>query len=260
MIDIEVIIQLACEAGQIGKSIQDSGTFSVSNKSDGSLVTSADSAMNEVLIPALNSFYPVLSEESEPPTSEQLGICFWAVDPLDGTKSFVRLSDQWAVQIALIKNGVPFAGVVHLPQLQQTYYTDGINGTWKRDHASGENRKLVVAPYEGRRIRIVCSNSRGNLDDLVVPAEYELEIHRWSSGLKLCLIAEGIVDCYPQLGETSVWDIAAPHAVLRNAGGEVLNLRTREPLTYDPSALMNPPFIASRMELLDVVKPRIDAA
>lgn len=257
MFDIEVIIELAREAGQIGKRIQDSGDFPVERKPDNSFVTAADFQMNALLVPALSTFFPVLSEESEAPSLEQLGSRFFAVDPLDGTSSFVRRSDEWAVQIALIENGVPVVGVVHIPQKNVTYYSDGSRGAWKRDHASGEEKQLILAPYEGNLIRIVCSNSRGTLDDLTVPPGYELELYKRSSGLKLCLIAEGVVDCYPQLRETSIWDIAAPHAVLRNAGGEVLNLQTRKSLTYEPSSILNPPFIAARRELLDVVQPRI---
>jgi len=103
--------------------------------------------------------------------------------------------------------------------------------------------------------RIVTSQPRGSLEELSVPSGYELKHVRMSSGLKLCLIAEGQVDWYPQLGETSIWDIAAPHAVLRSAGGEVRNLLTGQPLAYNPSSILNSPFLAARRGLFEVVTP-----
>jgi len=222
--------------------------ITVEQKADASPLTQADLASHHLIIEALRSLtpsVPVLSEES---ATLDLSIRsrwseYWLVDPLDGTKEFIKRNGEFTVNIALVQNHEPVLGVVHVPVSGITYC--GVKG-------AGAQRLSATAVAEPISVRIPCadpvivigSRSHPNpaLQEHLVPlGSYELV--SMGSSLKFCLVAEGKADFYPRLGPTSEWDTAAAHAVVNAAGGKVITL-DGQPLRYNAKAsLLNPEFL-----------------
>ncbi len=218
-------------------------------KTDGSPVTAADQAAEDIILAALADLtpeIPVIAEEAmaKGPAPEVAGRRFWLVDPLDGTREFLSGNGEFTVNIALIEDGRPILGVVVAPALGQSYGGYG-PGTATLADADGERPIRVRAvPAEGETV--VGSRSHGDpaamerfLADRKVAA-----FRAAGSSLKLCLIARGEADVYPRFGPTMEWDIAAGHAVLAAAGGRVLTLEGG-PFLYGKPDYRNGPFIAS---------------
>ena len=168
---------------------------------------------------------------------------YWLVDPLDGTKEFVKRNGEFTVNIALIEGGSPVLGVVHVPVTGITYYgAEGI-GAFKRD--SGEDAmQIQVTQPAASPVRVVGSRShRGSSLDAFLDNLDGFEMVAMGSSLKLCLVAEGVADVYFWLGPTSEWDTAAADAVVRAAGGRVVQL-DGTPLAYNkPDSILNPYFL-----------------
>ncbi|MGI9228774.1 MAG: 3'(2'),5'-bisphosphate nucleotidase CysQ [Gammaproteobacteria bacterium] len=221
--------------------------FSVENKADGSLLTQADLASHQTITQALRTVtpdIPILSEESSSiPWAERQGWQqYWLVDPLDGTREFVKRNDEFTVNIALIEDHAPVFGVVHVPITQVCYYAGKGSGAFKI--AAGTTTQIHT-----RRVgnNIVMGGSRshaGNREQAFRAALGDnVELVSIGSSLKFCLVAEGKVDVYPRFGPTSEWDTAAAHCIVNEAGGQVLDLDYR-PLRYnDKDSLLNPEFI-----------------
>ena len=223
------------------------GGYEVGDKADDSPLTTADIASHEIIDRGLRELrpdLPILSEESsEVPYSERASWrTYWLVDPLDGTREFIKRNGEFTVNIALIEDGVPVLGVVHAPVIETDYYAARDVGAWKRV-GDQPARAIHVQPVPADRIRVAGSRSHagdrlaGFLDRLG-----EHELRPMGSSLKSCLVAEGEADLYPRLGPTSEWDTAAAQAVVEAAGGHVTDTAMR-PLRYNQEdSLLNPEF------------------
>lgn len=228
--------------------------FDVDVKDDNSPLTEADRRSNEVIIAALEERYPdipVISEETRtlPYAERKNWDRFWLVDPLDGTKEFVKRNGEFTVNIALVENGEPVAGVVFQPVVDRLYWAARGQGAWLSVDG-GDPQKLSGGPHYTEADSVVVVASRSHMSDevkvFVAGLEAEgkaVEFHSSGSSLKLCLVAEGAAHVYPRLGPTMEWDTGAADAVAREAGKQVLNWETRQPLQYNKEDLLNPWFI-----------------
>jgi 3'(2'), 5'-bisphosphate nucleotidase len=168
---------------------------------------------------------------------------YWLIDPLDGTREFVKRNGEFTVNIALIENGIPTVGVVHIPVSGISYLGQSGQGAWKID-AEGQRSAIRVSAPAHRPVRVAGSRSHAG-DSLKRFLERlgEHQIVSMGSSLKLCLVAEGAADVYPRLGPTSEWDTAAAQAVVEAAGGMVTDTQL-EPLRYNTKdSLLNPHFL-----------------
>lgn len=245
---VEQVLAIAVEAGDAIMAVY-GRDFSVELKDDHSPLTEADKAAHAVIVRGLERLpvqLPTLSEEDvEGFSGVSEGGRYWLVDPLDGTKEFVKRNDEFTVNIALIDNGRPVLGVVTAPALGVAYMAAEGVGAFKlvRD---GLRHAIRVSgkPPAGAAWRVMGSRSHASpklakwLDALGLHT-----VQPMGSSLKFCLIAEGKADVYPRLGPTCLWDSAAAHAVVHQAGGRVVNLKG-EPLSYaNPSEILNPNFV-----------------
>lgn len=221
--------------------------FSVRDKDDASPVTDADEQAEALILLGLQRSapeIPVVAEECAaaghiPDISAGR---FFLVDPLDGTREFISRNGEFTVNIALIENNRPVAGVVHLPALDETYWSDG-DQAWRQ---RGESAAQVIAcrstPEDGLVVIASRSHRDARTDEYLANFDVK-ELISAGSSLKLCRLAEGQADLYPRLGRTMEWDIAAGHAVLAAAGGSVCTL-DGAPLAYGKPGLDNPDFVA----------------
>lgn len=238
-------------ARSAGAAIMDiySGTFEVELKDDRSPLTAADKAAHEMIVAGLadlNPAYPVLSEESAPDEVAERRDWkqFWLVDPLDGTKEFIRRNDEFTVNIALIDTHAPILGVVYAPA-QDTLYSGIVgSGAWQQTGSDQRTSISVTVPAH-EPVRVVGSRSHPSpaLADYLEQIGPH-EITAMGSSLKICLVAAGAADVYPRHGPTSEWDTAAAHAVLEAAGGSMMDM-SGAALRYNAGeGLLNPHFIA----------------
>jgi len=226
------------------------GEFEVRSKADASPVTDADERAERLILEALSEVapeIPVVAEENVAAGNiPDIGDGpFLLVDPLDGTKEFVSRNGEFTVNIALVEDGRPTLGVVHLPVLGETYWTNGDGEAWRE--RGGERARIHCrAPEDG--LVAVASRSHGNPETDEYLARFPIK-ERISAGssLKLCRIAEGAADIYPRIARTMEWDIAAGHAVLAAAGGRVMTLDDAT-LAYGKPGFDNPPFVARGLE------------
>ena len=244
---LDAICQLAREAGDaIMQVYEGDKPMEVTNKMDDSPVTAADIAAHNVIahgLQALTPEIPILSEEDPPAWEVRQGWDrYWLVDPLDGTKEFIKRNGEFTVNIALIEKGKPVMGVVYAPVLKVMYAAAG-GKAWKDE--AGNRQPIQVR--DARPPLVVVSRSHGNNAEL---DEYlqQLGEHQTTaigSSLKFCLVAEGKAQLYPRFGPTSVWDTAAGHAVAVAAGAHVHDWQGRT-LDYTPrESFLNPGFRVS---------------
>ena len=245
------VLDIAVQAGgQILKVYENE--FDVDYKDDGSPLTVADKRAHRLICKELEkgSFpAPVISEESDVTdySERKNWETFWMVDPLDGTREFIKRNDEFTVNIALIEKGVPVLGVVHTPVTNISHYAARGVGAFVTDGSDG-TREIRVRKFSGRPPIMVVSRShpgpevneyRKNLEEKKGTAR----ILRMGSSLKICLVAEGKADIYPRLGATSEWDTAAAHCVLEVAGGSLTDLEGQS-LRYNKDNILNPWFLA----------------
>ncbi len=243
------VVDLAKAAGQQIMSIYDSD-FRVSTKEDDSPLTAADLASHHCLVEGLEAIegrtYPIISEESDPLAHDerQRFETFWLIDPLDGTKEFIKRNGEFTVNIALIHRHQPVLGVVYAPAKSLCYFAAEGSGAY-RQTAEDTPELIRVSPHAAARLRVVGSRSHQTEQMAVYLSRLgEYEMVAIGSSLKLCLVADGSADIYPRIGPTSEWDTAAAHAVVREAGGDVTNLQGH-PLSYNTKpSLLNPCFLA----------------
>jgi 3'(2'), 5'-bisphosphate nucleotidase len=218
----------------------------ISYKRDDSPLTAADLASHEILAAGLGRLdegIPVLSEEGASIAYGERHAWerFWCVDPLDGTKEFIKKNGEFTVNIALVDGGEPVLGVVYAPVLDRTYFGARGLGAWRLE--GGVEHALSAPGSGGDELAVVASRSHAG-DHLTAFLD-ALPSHRlvsMGSSLKLCLVADGTADLYPRLGPTMEWDTAAAHGVVAAAGGQVLDWAGR-PLVYNKENLLNPYFI-----------------
>lgn len=244
-VDIQNIIQIARLAGTAILEVYQQA-FTVSEKDDRSPLTAADLASHQIIcseLEALTPEIPVLSEESGTTSFEVRSSwqTYWLIDPLDGTKEFIKRNGEFTVNIALIENGRPILGVVHVPVTDVTYYGTAEGASVLRD---GLCQKITVTKPHASPLRVVGSRSHaGESLQRFLDKVGEHEMVSMGSSLKLCLVAEGKADIYPRLGPTSEWDTAAAQAVVEAAGGLVTDL-SMQPLRYNSKdSLLNPYFL-----------------
>jgi 3'(2'), 5'-bisphosphate nucleotidase len=245
---LESVERLACEAGEAIMQVY-RGEFDVELKADKSPLTEADKAAHVIIARGLETLTPEVPILSEEDIQRFKGAnaqgFYWLVDPLDGTKEFIKRNDEFTVNIALIAQGKPVLGVVVAPALALTYlaaegfgaFNVSADGQWQAIHAASP-------PSEGQPWRVLGSRSHPDprmaawLDTL---GAYELQ--SMGSSLKSCLIAEGKADVYPRFGPTSLWDTGAAQAIVEQAGGRVVTF-DHQPLSYaTPEQVLNPDFI-----------------
>ncbi len=247
--------------------------FDVERKSDASPLTLADKRAHETIKAALMPLgLPILSEEGRAIAFEvrRQWPRFWLVDPLDGTKEFIRRNGEFTVNIALIEHNRPVMGVVYVPVRDTLYFGGNDLGSYKMDRArqvyvqlaSGRHpvaladlvavaRRLPMAKAGERGYTVVGSRSHATADlekyiDRLRITHKDLDFVSAGSSLKFCLVAEGKADLYPRLGPTMEWDTAAGQVVAQCAGARVVNHQTGDELSYNKASLLNPWFIVER--------------
>lgn len=233
--------------------VYESGDSGVTSKADDSPLTLADLAAHHVIVDGLDKLevvYPILSEEASDITYKARSFWsrYWLIDPLDGTKEFIKRNGEFTVNIALIENGVPILGVVYAPVLDVCYYAAREIGAYVQRGKEAAQPIRAVAAQHGETIKVVAS--RSHADERTHTLLAKLGVHEcisMGSSLKLCLVAEGIAHFYPRLGPTMEWDTAAAHAVVSAAGGSVCDLSGAE-LRYNKANLLNPEFFVMHQQ------------
>lgn len=266
--NIETAIYASLRAGSEILNIYTSDTIEVKTKSDNSPLTIADKNANDAIIDILQSTnIPIISEEikNQPYDIRKNWEYAWIVDPLDGTKEFVKRNDEFTVNIALIYKGEPIAGVIYTPVLDELYFSICSEGAYKLPKASTtidsfKYNTLTSISFtlplarNSSKYTVVGSRSHMNTEtetyiNAVKEKQGEVDIMTKGSSLKLCMIAEGAADLYPRFAPTSEWDIAAGHAIIKGAGGEIIQKDNSKPLEYNKEDILNPWFIASLVDV-----------
>ncbi|WP_457743508.1 3'(2'),5'-bisphosphate nucleotidase CysQ [Sulfurimonas sp.] len=245
-IDLEAVVAIAKEAGNAIMKIYEKD-FSVEYKEDDSPLTEADTKANEIICSALEALYPnipIMSEENKQTEYElrKNWEYYWCIDPIDGTKEFIKKNDEFTVNIALIHKNTPVLGVVYAPAIDEMYKAKKGEGAFKN------NQKLPLQTNETpeKKLTVVASKSHlsqetqefiDNLD------AQEIEQISRGSSLKLCMVAEGVADIYPRLAPTMEWDTAAADAVVRESGKMTYEFQSKKPVQYNKKNLLNPWFV-----------------
>jgi 3'(2'), 5'-bisphosphate nucleotidase len=244
---LDAVVDITRRAGALIMDIY--GTdFSVRGKADASPVTEADERAEKLIVPALQALdpeVPIVAEEAVAAgAAPTVGEWFWLVDPLDGTKEFISRNGEFTVNIALVHRGEPVLGVVLAPALGRLFAGVAGQGAFVED-ADGR-RAIRCRAVPGAGLTVVASRSHGDAAalDAFLAGRQVAALANAGSSLKLCLVAAGEADLYPRLGRTMEWDIAAGHAVLAAAGGQVQTL-AGVPLRYGKPGFDNPHFAAS---------------
>lgn len=250
--DIEIINKLALQAGGAILGVYNTD-FQVDYKDDNSPLTKADRLSHEIIIEGLTSAFPdipIISEESgqqEDYKTRAKWSSFWLVDPLDGTKEFIKKNGEFTVNIALIENSYPVMGVIYVPVTGVLYYASKSGGAWRRtsrvSENSGDEQIHAKKILPDTPVVIVSSRSHPSkeLEKYLELFSIESVISAGSS-LKFCFVAEGKADIYPRLGPTMEWDTAAGQAIVEEAGGKVLDMDGRR-FIYNKESLKNGHFI-----------------
>lgn len=256
-------IDAALWAGKEILSIYDdpASDFQIERKADNSPLTIADRKAHETICHFLDETpFPLLSEEGKhlPYSERRAWDTLWIVDPLDGTKEFIKRNGEFTVNIALVHHSVPVMGVIYLPVKKELYFGLYELGAYKlsditaRDGLSWDElvAKAVRLPEVNMRERFVIVASRSHLtpetEDYIkemMRSHAEVDLISSGSSIKICLVAEGKADVYPRFAPTMEWDTAAGHAIARAAGMEIYQAGREEPLLYNKENLLNPWFV-----------------
>lgn len=237
--------------------------FESQAKTDGSPVTAADLAASECIEKILQPLgIPITGEESEkaPFTQRQHWSLSWCIDPLDGTKEFIKRNGEFAVNIALIKNSEPIFGLIASPVQEEILFGSKETGVFVihfKDVDQIENWKQIGIPEKiNEPLVMTCSRSHHSgpvlqIINVLMEKGHELDYIKKGSALKFFDLASGRADIYPRFAPTMEWDIAAGQAILEALGGEVVHAETGEPLRYNKANLVNPYFIARTKAMKD---------
>lgn len=248
---IPILSDICRKAGDaIMEIYADEANFDIEIKGDASPLTRADKEANEIIcegLIAMTPDIPIVSEENKEIdySVRKTYTNSWLVDPVDGTKEFIKRNGEFTVNIALIRDGEPVMGFVYKPVGSVLYY--GVKGMGSFKEEDGVKTKLSAASFkmEDSCLGVVCSRSHLNddtqafLDNLTDP-----ETVAKGSSLKFLVLAEGGAHLYPRLAPTMEWDTGAAHVVLTEAGGSVIDHETQQPLKYNKKNLRNPHFVA----------------
>lgn len=244
--------RLALNGGERIMEIYNAENFEIRTKSDDSPVTEADEAADAIISAGLRAEFPdvALITEEQAESHSARATNFLIVDPLDGTKEFIKRRGDFTVNIAYVENGVPIRGVVYAPAKGRLFYTDpdGVSVEEYGDHdvsVVGRTEPIKVSKPDNGALLVVASKShRDQATDDYISKYSSSDMKSAGSSLKFCLVATGEADIYPRLGRTMEWDTAAGHAVLSGAGGHVVRFDDHTPLQYGKEGYDNPFFIA----------------
>jgi 3'(2'), 5'-bisphosphate nucleotidase len=250
----ETAIKAAIKAGKEILNVYYNSDFGFELKSDNSPLTLADKRAHEVIVEHLiPTNIPVLSEEGKTISFDERKNreLFWLVDPLDGTKEFIKRNNEFTVNIALIEGDSPIAGVVYVPVTKVLYWADG-KGSFKAKVSEENNllNEIEKLPISSERENFVIVGSKSHMnretEEFIRSIDTKgkaIEMVSKGSSLKLCMVAEGNADIYPRLGPTMEWDTAAGHAIVIFAGKQVYQFENKKPLIYNKENLLNPWFV-----------------
>ncbi len=252
--ELQIAIQAAILAGEKIMEIYEDPTsdFGIERKQDNSPLTKADKAAHIQIVEMLEPLgIPILSEEGRSiPSEERMAWSrLWVVDPLDGTKEFIKRNGEFTVNIALVEGGDPLLGVIYIPVTRELYYADREEGAFKvmDVKVSDESQRLPFAKsYDSYRVvasRSHLSQETSDFIEKIGESHPNIELVSKGSSLKICLVAEGSADVYPRYAPTMEWDTAAGDALLRAVGKSLLRVEDGERLEYNKENLLNPYFI-----------------
>jgi len=245
-IELEDIVHIAQKAGDAIMQIY-TKDFSIEYKDDKSPLTEADTKSNEIICDALEKLYPnipIMSEENKQTNYEirKEREYYWCIDPIDGTKEFIKKNDEFTVNIALIHKNTPVLGVVYAPAIDEMYKAKKGEGAYKNN----QKLPLQTNPNPNEKLYVVASKSHLSpetqefIDNLETK---EIEQVSKGSSLKLCMVAEGKADIYPRLAPTMEWDTAAADAIVRESGKMTYQFENNQPMVYNKENLLNPWFV-----------------
>ncbi|KAB1067863.1 3'(2'),5'-bisphosphate nucleotidase CysQ [Tamlana haliotis] len=258
----ELAIKAALLAGQRIMEIYDTEDFEVNFKSDDSPLTKADIASHNIIVKALETLpYPILSEEGQNVSFEDRKNWnqLWIVDPIDGTKEFIKRNGEFTVNIAYVENQFPTLGVIYVPAQNILYFANNEIGAFKLtdpamdfslEHMLDKAKKMPL-DHKKERFTIVASRSHLSPEtqefiDSMKAKHGEVETISKGSSLKLCMVAEGIADCYPRFAPTMEWDTAAGNAICLAAGFDVIDQGTGVNMLYNREELLNNWFLVKK--------------
>ena len=264
---LEIAVNSSIEAGKEVCNVY-KNEFDVKYKEDNSPLTTADTRSNEIINKYLvETRIPILSEEGKttPFHERKKWEYFWIVDPLDGTKEFVKRNGEFTVNIALVHRNKPILGVIYIPVQKCLYFASSGTGSIKTENINDNkaNYSINTLQKQGQLLPLKKSNETytivGSKSHMTPETETyinrlkenhgKIEVFSKGSSLKICMVAEGLADEYPRFAPTMEWDIAAGHAIVKYAGGKLLNYETNEEFTYNSETLINPWFIVKRKGL-----------
>lgn len=258
---LSTAIEAAIAGGKAIMEIYKTEDFGVDMKSDNSPLTKADIAANNCILDFLNTTnIPVLSEEGRaiPYEERKNWNRLWIVDPLDGTKEFIKRNGEFTVNIALIEDQIPVLGVVFTPVLNELYFATKEIGAYKLTIREGQNISEIIEKAERLPLKndrndftIVASRSHMSAETEAFIAEQEklngkVNLLSKGSSLKLCMVAEGSADCYPRFAPTMEWDTAAGQSICMYAGAKVTDYSTGKMMLYNRENLLNNWFLVQR--------------
>lgn len=254
--DLDQLIQIIDRASKGVMQIYLTKEIKVQTKEDRSALTAADLLSHQIIVESLKVNWPtipILSEESANEFTPGQSIpLYWAIDPLDGTKEFIKRNDEFTINIALIKDGAPILGLMAAPALSLLFVGWKDHGARLRDKGNWKWLSPLARlnlNHLPKRLRVAVSRSHPSIElDQWLGQLLDYEVIPMGSALKFGLIAQGKVDCYPRFGSTCLWDTAAADAILRSLGGKIVRWPLDEPpqpLEYGyPASSLNPSFIA----------------
>ena len=248
------IVNISVDAGEVILNYYNENV-DVIYKDDESPLTKADLASHKIITDSIKKItpdIPILSEEELIDWKiRKKWNKYWLIDPLDGTKEFIKKNDEFTVNIALIENNRPILGVIYTPALNELFYSIKNFGSYKiftkkKLNTLKEAKRISINKKKSNKVKIVGSRSHSNsiLEKWVNKNFNEFDILQKGSALKFCLIAEGSADIYPRFGPTSEWDIAAGHIILEEAGGKLKSIDNKEILYNEKENILNPDFFA----------------
>ncbi|MTE27199.1 3'(2'),5'-bisphosphate nucleotidase CysQ [Winogradskyella ouciana] len=259
---IMTAIKASLDAGKVIMQVYDT-SFNVEIKDDKSPLTEADKKANEVINSYLiDTEIPIISEENKQidySIRKDWSTC-WIVDPVDGTKEFIKRNGEFTVNIALVESGRPILGVIYVPTIKRLYFANvEEKNAYSADLTShdssidtvGANAKPLKPKTSSNSVEVVGSRSHMSQETLdfvenIRSSGKEVSIVSKGSSLKFCLVAEGKADVYPRFAPTMEWDTAAGQAICNAVGINVISQATKEPLLYNKENLLNPWFVASK--------------
>ncbi|WP_274475241.1 3'(2'),5'-bisphosphate nucleotidase CysQ [Mangrovimonas aestuarii] len=260
---LNIAIKAALSAGEKIMHIYENEDFEVDFKSDDSPLTKADLASHKIIMEYLEeTAIPVLSEEGKhlPYDERKVWERLWIVDPIDGTKEFIKRNGEFTVNIALVDNQKPVLGVIYVPAKNELYYSTKEEGAFKVNNVSQIDdldvllSKAQILPLNIAKNSFTVVASKSHLspeteDYINTLKEEHGEIETMSKGssLKLCMVAEGVADCYPRFAPTMEWDTAAGQAICEHSGATVIDWQTKQPMLYNREELLNNWFLVSRL-------------